>query len=206
MRIGLDFDNTLICYDRVFLEVGREERMLPADFDGSKESVKSRLLAQRPDGFLWEKLQGLVYGRQIDRAVLFEGADRFLRACRGVRGVAVFVISHKTLIAHHDPLATNLRAAAMEWMEARGFFSPAGFGLDRENVYFEDSREAKIGRIRASGCDVFVDDLPEVLSHGGMPANCRKILFRGTPHSALEQFHSWDDIRDALFTRAAARA
>ena len=39
MRIGLDFDNTLVSYDRAFLEVGREERMLPGDFAGAKEAV-----------------------------------------------------------------------------------------------------------------------------------------------------------------------
>ena len=206
MRIGLDFDNTLVCYDRALLDAGKDQRMLPGDFAGTKEAVKRRLLEQRPDGFLWEKLQGLVYGRWIDRAALFEGADRFLRACRGRPGVVVLIISHKTVIAHHDPLNTNLRTAAMAWMEARHFFGPTGFGLERGNVFFESTREEKIGRIRAARCDVFIDDLPEVLSHAGMPPNCRKILFRGMAHGALEPFHSWDDICDALFPSAAARA
>jgi len=30
MRIGIDLDNTLICYDEAFLRVGREEGLLPA--------------------------------------------------------------------------------------------------------------------------------------------------------------------------------
>ena len=206
MRIGLDFDNTLVCYDRAFLEVGREERMLPGDFAGSKEAVKRWLLERRPDGFLWEKLQGIVYGCRIDRAALFEGADRFLRACRGRPGVVVLIVSHKTLFAHHDPFRTDLRTAAMEWMETRHFFTPAGYGLERGDVFFESSREEKIDRIRDARCDVFIDDLPEVLSHADMPRNCRKILFRGMPHGALEQFHCWDDICDALFPSVAAPA
>jgi len=32
MRIGLDLDNTLICYDQAFLRVGKEEGILPASF------------------------------------------------------------------------------------------------------------------------------------------------------------------------------
>jgi hypothetical protein len=73
MRIGLDLDNTLICYDQAFLRVGKEEGILPPSFDGNKMAVKRALLAERPDGYLWEALQGLVYGRRIDAAVLSRG-------------------------------------------------------------------------------------------------------------------------------------
>jgi hypothetical protein len=34
MRIGIDFDNTLVSYDRAFALVGMEEGLLPADFVG----------------------------------------------------------------------------------------------------------------------------------------------------------------------------
>jgi hypothetical protein len=40
MRIGLDLDNTLICYDQAFLRVGKEEGILPASFEGNKVAVK----------------------------------------------------------------------------------------------------------------------------------------------------------------------
>ena len=54
MRIGLDLDNTLICYDQAFLQVGKEEGLLPASFVGNKPAIKQALLAERPDGYLWE--------------------------------------------------------------------------------------------------------------------------------------------------------
>jgi len=41
----------------------------------------------------------------------------------------VLVVSHKTELAHHDPLSTNLRHAALRWMEARGLFD--SMGLER---------------------------------------------------------------------------
>src|ERR1700704_7135247 len=78
MRIGLDLDNTLICYDQAFLRVGKEEGILPASFVGNKAAVKRALLAERPDGYLWEALQGLVYGRRNDSGVLFDGVTEFL--------------------------------------------------------------------------------------------------------------------------------
>ena len=73
MRVGIDLDNTLISYDQAFQRVAKEEGLLPASFEGNKAAVKRALLAERPDGLLWESLQGLVYGRRIDAAVLFDG-------------------------------------------------------------------------------------------------------------------------------------
>ena len=201
MKVGIDLDNTLICYDQAFARVGREEGLLPPSFEGTKVDVKRALLEKRPDGLLWESLQGLVYGRRIDAAVLFDGVATFLRACRA-RGDAVTIVSHKTELAHHDPLRTDLRQSALRWMESNGFFEAKGLGLGRQHVYFEGTRDEKVGRIRALECDVFVDDLAEVLGHAEMPAACRKILFGNGPQSEFEQYASWDQVRDALFRGA----
>src|SRR5580704_14156866 len=147
MRIGVDFDNTLVSYDRAFATVGKEEGLLPGDFVGGKDAAKRRLYRERPDGYLWERLQGLVYGRRIDRAELYEGAAEFFRQCRAQAGWQVYIISHKTVLAHHDPLRTNLRDSAFGWMQRQGFFDARGFGLTRSQVFFEDSRDAKVRRI-----------------------------------------------------------
>ena len=45
MRIGVDFDNTLVCYDRAFAAVGKETGLLPADFTGGKDAAKRLVLA-----------------------------------------------------------------------------------------------------------------------------------------------------------------
>jgi hypothetical protein len=198
MRVGIDLDNTLISYDQAFQRVAREEGLLPPSFEGNKAAVKRALLAERPDGFLWESLQGLVYGRRIDAAVLFDGVAGFLEACRA-RADAVAIVSHKTELAHHDPHMTDLRVAALHWMESNRFFDATGLGIGRSDVYFEGTRDEKVRRIRALECDVFVDDLAEVLGHAEMPAMCRKILFGSEPQSEFEQYASWDDVRDALF-------
>lgn len=198
MRIGIDLDNTLICYDQAFQRVGREEGLLPASFEGDKAAVKRALLKRRPDGLLWEMLQGLVYGRRIDAATLFDGVARFLAVCRA-RGNSVAIVSHKTELAHHDPLRTDLREAAFQWMEDNRFFDPAGLGLQRQNVHFEATRDEKIRRIAALGFDLFVDDLAEVLGHEQMPTACRKILFGHEPQERFEQYASWHELCDAVF-------
>ena len=199
MRIGLDFDNTLVSYDDAFATVGREVGLLPDGFSGGKEAVRDALLRCRPDGFLWERLQGLVYGRQIHRASLFPGAAEFLARCRDKGGIELYVVSHKTELAHHDPLETNLRQAALTWMERQGFFLSSGAVLDPDHVIFEGTRDHKVQRIAKLGCDLFVDDLIEVLEHHAMPEGCRKIKFRGPPQSRFEQYQSWQEISDAVF-------
>lgn len=201
MRIGIDLDNTLICYDHAFQRVAREEGLLPASFEGNKAAVKRALLEVRPDGYEWERLQGLVYGRRIDAAELFAGVAGFFDTCRA-QGDQVVIVSHKTERAHHDPLLTDLRIAALQWMDSNGFFDRARLGLDRRQVHFEATRDGKVDRIRALGCDVFVDDLAEVLGHAGMPGGCRKILFGSEPQDEFEQCQSWKDVRDALYRPA----
>jgi hypothetical protein len=201
MRVGIDLDNTVICYDQAFARVAKEEGLLPASFEGNKSEVKRALLAERPDGYLWESLQGLVYGRRIDAASLFDGVARFIETCRARAGV-VAIVSHKTELAHHDPLLTDLRAAALRWMESNRFFDETGLGLGRRDVHFEGTRDDKVKRIRTLECDVFIDDLTEVLAHPEMPASCRKILFGAGPQSEFEQYASWDDVCDALFRPA----
>ncbi len=199
MRVGIDLDNTLICYDQAFLRVGKEEGLLPASFVGNKAAVKRALLAERPDGYLWESLQGLVYGRRIDAAMLFDGVAGFLGMCRDQAEI-VAVVSHKTERAHHDPHLTDLRVAALKWMEENRFFDVAGLGLHRGNVYFEGTRDEKVRRIGALGCDLFVDDLADVLAHVEMPSDCRKILFGGDPQNQFEQYASWREVCDAVFS------
>ena len=121
LRIGLDFDNTLITYDDVFLNLARERGLTGADFLGRKQAIRDaiRLL---PDGELsWQQLQGQVYGKGVARALMFDGVGSFLKQCRQ-HNVPVVIVSHKTEFGHHDPERVNLRQAALDWMTEQGFF------------------------------------------------------------------------------------
>lgn len=199
MRIGLDFDNTIACYDDVFLSVGREQSLLSPDFSGCKTDIKTHLLQKSPDGYLWEKLQGLVYGQHIGKAMIFPGVVDFLSRCNQVPSVFPVIISHKTVFAHHDPDQTNLREAALGWMDKQGILNHPKRLIDPANIIFEETREAKVQRIARFACDIFIDDLMAVLLHPAIPQRCRKILFRGDAQSRLEQYHHWSEISDAIF-------
>ncbi len=199
MRIGIDFDNTLIDYDHVFLDAAKRRGLVAQAFSGSKRAVRDsiRLLA---DGELaWQRLQGYVYGAGIDSARMFDGADAFLRCCRA-KGLDVFVISHKTQYGHHDPMRVDLRRAALDWMAGRGFFCGSGYGIPFERVFFEDSRAAKLGRIVAVGCTHFIDDLEEVFSDPDFPARVSPILFAASGKLRSGAVcSSWRQITKVLF-------
>jgi hypothetical protein len=197
--IGIDLDNTLINYDAVFCALAEEQGLVAAAAATSKAAIRAALRAL-PDGELaWQRLQGVVYGKGVRRAVLFEGADAFLHQARE-RGRQVFIVSHKTEFGHHDPDRVNLRHAALDWMEARGFFRGDGFGMASDNVLFASTRAEKIAVIRALGVDVFIDDLPEVLEDAAFPASVTGIHFTaGAPSAHPRAAAHWRDIAAMVF-------
>src|SRR5580658_2601954 len=142
-RIGLDFDNTIICYDDVFLSAAKERGLLPADFRGGKQLVRDAIRLA-PDGeTAWQKLQGFVYGRGIGGARAYAGFRAFLKRARAA-GDALFVVSHKTEYGHFDLDRINLRVAALNWMKQQGFFDASRCGVAVEDVFFESTREEKL--------------------------------------------------------------
>ena len=161
MRIGVDLDNTLICYNRVFLSAAQQSGLVPSGWEGSKRKLREYLREKEGGEIAWQSLQREVYGRQLHHAQLFPGAERFLWRCKQL-GLEVEVVSHKTEYGHFDTEKISLRVEAMKWMEARQFFDACYFGIKKKDVFFADTREEKVNIIARLNCDWFIDDLPEV--------------------------------------------
>ncbi|MDA8231401.1 MAG: hypothetical protein M0006_08680 [Magnetospirillum sp.] len=201
MRIGIDLDNTLIGYDRLFLRIARDWNLVPADFSGGKTGVRDAVRETSGES-AWMRLQAEAYGVRMAEAELIEGADAFLRGSRKA-GATVFVVSHKTKHAAADPGGIDLHRAALAWMEAAGFFSANGFALDRANIFFEPSREAKCRRIAVLDCRVFIDDLEEVFREPAFPPGVERLLLhRGEgapPQGPFTVYRHWREVGDAVF-------
>jgi len=198
MRIGIDFDNTIACYDGVFHRAAIERGLIPADLGSSKNAVRDFLNSSgRKDDFT--ELQGYVYGARMDLVSPYAGVGEFLRAARAA-GHEIFVVSHKTRYPILGP-AHDMHAAARGFLEAQGLIGAQGFAA--EDVFFELTKESKVARAAALDVDVFVDDLPEILSMSGFPAGTRGILFDPNAHHAafdtFERHENWAAIRSALF-------
>lgn len=194
MRLGVDFDNTLVCYDGVFHAAAVERGLIPAaESPLTKEQLRDRLRAENREDD-WTRLQGFVYGPAMVQAKPFPGALEFLRACRE-RSIPICVISHRTAKPFLGP-AYDLLASAQEWLALNGFFEKAG--LPHEHAHFELTKQAKLDRIRAEGCTHFIDDLPELLGETAFPSGVEKILFDpNRSHAADPRWHraeSWHEV------------
>jgi hypothetical protein len=200
LRIGIDFDNTIISYDDVFRSVAKQRGLIDPDFSGSKQAVRDaiRLL---PDGELaWQRLQGQVYGNGIAGAKMIDGVQTFLRRCR-TEGCAIAVVSHKTEFGHFDPNGVNLRTAALDWMASQGLLD-RDHGIALSDVHFESTRAEKLRRIAALSLTHFIDDLEEVLSDSDFPPQVERILFADASQAAAVSYircSTWRDIERKVF-------
>jgi hypothetical protein len=199
MVIGVDFDNTIVCYDGIFHKVAFERRLIPADLPISKGAVRDFLRkAEREDS--WTELQGYVYGARMNEAAPYPGAIDFFRRCR-LDEQKVLIISHKTRFPYlgdkHD-----LHEAAYRWLELQGFFGPS-IGLTRHDVFFDLTKSEKLARIVRARCTHFIDDLPEFLGEQDFPSSVSKILFdpvgNSTSGGGWLRVSSWMEIMKLFF-------
>ena len=173
-RFGVDFDNTIACYDRVFHRVATQSDLFHGEAPPSKGEIRDTLRAQGRESD-WVALQGMVYGPGMPGAEPFPGVKPFIAACVAGR-VPVFIISHRTR-RPESGAEFDLHAAAREWLEHQGFFEASEVGLSPQAVHFELTRKSKLEKIAECRCTHFVDDLPEFLGEAGFPPATRKILF-----------------------------
>ncbi len=205
MHLGVDFDNTIVCYDQLLHRVAREQGLIPGTVPVNKQAVRDSLRhCGREDE--WTELQGYVYGPRLCDAEPFPGVLEFFRQVVDA-GVEVCIISHKSRHPYRG-LPYDLHNAALCWLEQHGFFSPAGIGLPRQNVYLEPTKTAKLERIAKVVCTHFVDDLPELLAEPAFPAGVVRMLFDPTgAHAGADEFVRLSNWRHAseLFDRIGAQ-
>jgi hypothetical protein len=184
MRLGLDFDNTLVNYDRLFRSVALGKQWIPASVAAHKNAVRDHLRAAGKEE-IWTRLQGEVYGAHILEAEPCEGMLAALKWL-SQREVAMCIVSHKTRTPYLGA-ARDLHAAARSWLEHQGFHDAAALGWPHEQVFFELSKEAKVDRILSQHCTHYVDDLPEILDL--LPDHVEKIYF--APNDATDARTGW---------------
>ncbi len=180
MRVGIDFDNTIAIYDHLFHSYAVDRFHMPPEVPPDKASTRKYFWEQPSGKNKWIELQGIIYGEKIQEARIAPGLDSFLKSCSH-RKIPVFIISHKTEYPARGP-KVHLHEVAWKWLENNGFFDPKGFGLKRENVFFENERSGKLGRIEKTGCSVFVDDLPEIFEDSNFPSTALKLLYDPQNH------------------------
>lgn len=194
VRIGIDFDNTIVSYDTLFYRVALERGLIPADLTRTKLSVRDHL-RQSGREHIWTELQGYVYGARMEDALAYPGAIDFFSWAQA-SGNKLVIISHKTrrpFLGH----PYDLHEAARGWV--RKFLTEQPQPLIQEaDVYFELTKDEKLGRVAALDLDYFIDDLPEILSAPGFPPRTAGLLFDPdgafTGDAQIHAFRSWQHI------------
>jgi len=205
MRVGVDFDNTLVSYDDVFHREAVARGLIPPTVPATKGHVRDYLRrCDREDD--WTELQGYVYGVAIRDASSFPGAIDFFVACKE-QGVPAHIISHKTRHPFRGR-RYDLHVAALDWLDSQGFLDNSHTGLSRDTTLFELTKQAKLERIGQLGCTHFVDDLPEFLSEPAFPEGVERILFdpnHGSPEAPeFRRATSWREITENLLSGGSA--
>ena len=197
MLLGLDFDNTIICYDRLFHKIALGKGLIPSSLPAEKSVVRDYLRIQGRENE-WTLIQGEVYGKRITEATPYEGVFEALKIMQN-NGVRIVLVSHKTRTPFiGEPL--DLRQAAKQWLTANNFFEHQGLNWTMNNVFFELTKEDKVSRICELGCTHYVDDLPEILEM--LPETISRIHFLPQLKNRIKYpwtvMRSWNELPSLL--------
>lgn len=196
-RIGLDLDNTVIDYGPAIPVVAQL-----LGFDDSLRSRGSIRAAYRmpEDDWEWQRFQSVLYTDGLKYATPAPGLEPFLQRCSEY-SVELTIVSHKTA---HTPSrfgSRSLREPATSWLRTMGI-TPDHVGP--ESVFYCSTRDEKLQTIAALGLEVFVDDLPEVLSDPQMPTSVVRFLYREPMASPASNADAGSDIRGVTFADLSA--
>lgn len=158
--LGLDLDNTLISYDKLFYKLAKEKGLIDQSVKENKISVRD-FLREKGQDVLFTELQGQVYGPRIIEA---EPSDGMLTTLKQLKKweIKMAIVSHKTRYPirgeKHD-----LHKSAIKWLHENQFFNSDGLDFSMDDIIFEESKEQKIKRIKEKNFDYYIDDLPEIV-------------------------------------------
>lgn len=193
MRIGIDFDNTIVSFDPVFHRRALARKWIDASVEPVKKAVRDAIRTRFGDP-TWTRLQAEVYSEGIQEAAFCAGFVGFLEWSRS-SSIELFIISHKTQYAALPDRRIDLRRPAMDWLAAHG----CGDFILGKTLFFEDTRAAKLKRITACGCTHFIDDLKEIFEEPDFPPEVCAIFYgKGVAPGRCKGFESWRQIRAFL--------
>ena len=202
MLVGLDFDNTIVCYSKAIEVLSASYLDLPKEL-GKEKTVIKNYLAEAKRGEEWTQFQGLLYSKGLEYAEPYNDVVDVMQELTDI-GCNLCIISHKTKEPFAGP-SYDLHTAAAKWIDkhlrCRGLVNGDG------DVVFRPTKESKIKEIESRGCDVFLDDLYEILHHCDFPRETRGVLFNpGSNQSvknALSCVGDWAEFRDLVIDMMA---
>jgi hypothetical protein len=185
MRIGFDFDNTIVNYDRLFHKVALEQGVIDNTIPVNKLAVRDYLRATNKEA-VWTEMQGYVYGARMNEADAYPHVLKVMRDLKKADH-SLMIVSHKTQYPYLGK-QYDLHAAARAWIGKYLCDEGASF-ISEDNVFFRLTKDEKVQCIADLKCDVFLDDLPEILTSPLFPADTKRFLFDPEQHHSINLPH-----------------
>jgi hypothetical protein len=198
MRIGLDFDNTIVSYDQLFHKVALERSLISPEVPINKVAVRDHLRRAGQED-IWTEMQGYVYGARMDEASAYSGAIDALKLLK-LQGHKLFIVSHKTQFPYAGE-QYDLHQSSSKWIVNQLQLSDSPL-IDHVDVFFNATKAEKIQKIEQLECDIFLDDLPEILSAEQFPKKTIRCLFDPEGHhldlenDVIKHHRSWKSFSD----------
>ena len=197
MRIGIDFDNTIVKYDKIFINTAIKLGFINKNWNGTKKMLREVLIKKDNQ---WELLQGQVYGPLMLKAKPFSGVKKFLFTAN-LHHHKIFIISHKSIYGHFDNTKTKLREQALTWLKKENFFNKNYISLNKSNIFFCQTRTCKIKKINELKLDFMIDDLEEIFEHK-LKNETKTILFNSQKNKKITDYNceNWNEISKVILT------
>jgi hypothetical protein len=170
MKIGFDFDNTIVCYDQA-IEILSETLDLPNYLKRNKLTIRDYLRSQNRENE-WTEFQGSLYGPGMVHAKPYEFFVEITQYLKDQQH-EIFIVSHRSKYPYagekHD-----LHQFAKDWLNIKINSNKL---IDQSNIFFLETLDSKIFKIEELKIEIFIDDLTEVINHELFPINTKSILF-----------------------------
>lgn len=198
MRIGLDFDNTIACYDEAIKLLADELFELPKELPRTKRALRDFLINEGREEE-WTAFQGELYGPGMRYAQPFEGAIMTMKVLVD-QGHELMIISHRTRWPYAGQ-RYDLHKAARNWIHNQ-LQAVEVFRMNTKAVHLMCTKNDKLAKIKESRCQIFVDDLPEILESPMFPKSTIGVLFTPsseiTPGKSTIKISHWKELRSEV--------
>lgn len=199
MTIGLDFDNTIVSYENVFLSYSKERNWtLPNKFSSAKSFVKEKIQNSPGGNLEWSALQGEIYGNRIIDAKPTVDLINTMQKLSEM-GYQFKVISHKSLFPIVGDII-NLHEVALQFLQDMNILGNAKINLTSDDCFFELTEEDKLSRIHSENCNYFIDDLQSIIENPNFPSSCIGILYSNISPQIKKylSINRWNDLLNII--------
>ena len=191
INIVIDLDNTVAIYDELILEICNNLKVVIPKAYKTKLSISNYLKSIcRND--IWTEIQGICYGPMMHKAKVANGFREYAEFLKKSK-CRLTLISHKTQFPASG-LEVDLRLAARSWINQNlnGVF---------DAIYFENTLNSKISRIKKIDPCLLVDDLESVLLKSELGKD-RSVLIHNFEIECQSQYYqtitTWNLIRQKI--------